>query len=104
MCLLTAVLVCETQYFYSYRKFIYHDFFFFLGGWPTKSLNYIYKFGISDGLKYKYANSKQLCQKGRYHPIANLTRYKVCEKNLKGNETELRAIVAKGPAIVGFVS
>jgi hypothetical protein len=78
--------------------------FIISGGWPTKSLNYMYEFGISDGRKYKYANSKQMCQKNRYPRIANLTRYKVCEKHLKGNETELREIVAKRPAIVGFVS
>lgn len=74
------------------------------GGWPTKVLKYIQDRGVANGIKYKYAESQQICLRSQYPAIANLSGYHVCEKYLKGNETMLKSLVVDRPVIVGFVS
>lgn len=74
------------------------------GGWPTVALQYVRDFGVSDGKKYKYADSRQLCLRKQYPPVMNVT--KTCEVHLGGTDQQkedtLKALVAKKPVIVGY--
>jgi cathepsin L len=70
------------------------------GGWPSKTFQYVEKFGISDGRRYKYTGPPKTCQKKSFPSIHNISDS--CEEYLGDNEEAMKALVAKQPVIIGF--
>jgi Papain family cysteine protease len=70
------------------------------GGWPTSAFEYVKRFGISDGKKYKYENSQQMCRKKLFPSVYNISEFE--ELYLEGDEEALKALVAKHPVAVAF--
>lgn len=98
----------------------YSDVFVSPGGWPSRALQYARDFGVPDGwfhmhvfnflvvcknlflfagTKYKYANSQQMCVK-KFPQIMKVN--KTCELHLNGDESQMMALVAQQPVVVGF--
>lgn len=86
----------------SEQNIIDCDYFVFgcNGGWPSTAFKYAEKHGISDGRKYNYQNSLQMCQKKQFPSIYNVT--KSCENYLQGDEEAMKVLVAKRPVAIGF--
>lgn len=71
------------------------------GGWPTDTLLYVRRSGITDGRQYRYITMQQQCMRKHYMPVYDGIRY-ICQQTLNGDEQKMKALVAKQPVIAGF--